>query len=141
MVRAMVEQEGRTVFISSHLLDEVEKICDAAAIVDRGTVVAQGPIAELAGGGERHELVIGVDDAVLATRTVAGSPLVSDVREADGGLRVVLSGELATAAELNAALVGAGVRVARLEPLRQSLEDRFLEVISGLRSPTEGQLS
>src|ERR1700751_331900 len=43
MIRAMVEQERRTVFISSHLLDEVEKVCDAAAIVDRGKVVSQGP--------------------------------------------------------------------------------------------------
>ncbi len=42
MIRAIVEQEGRTVFLSSHLLDEVEKICDAAAIVDRGRIVAQG---------------------------------------------------------------------------------------------------
>ena len=53
MIRAMVEQEGRTVFISSHLLDEVEKTCDAAAIVDRGKIITQGPIAELAGGGAR----------------------------------------------------------------------------------------
>ena len=42
MIRAMVEQEGRTVFVSSHLLDEVEKTCDAAAIVDRGKIVIQG---------------------------------------------------------------------------------------------------
>ncbi len=64
MIRAMVEQEGRTVFISSHLLDEVEKTCDAAAIVDRGKIVTQGAIAELAaGGGARHELILGVDDA------------------------------------------------------------------------------
>ena len=48
MIRAMVEQEGRTVFLSSHLLDEVEKTCDAAAIVDRGKIVTQGAIAELA---------------------------------------------------------------------------------------------
>src|ERR1700682_1931533 len=46
MIRAMVETGGRTVFLSSHLLDEVEKICDVAAIVDRGRVVTQGPIAE-----------------------------------------------------------------------------------------------
>jgi hypothetical protein len=54
MVRVMVEQEGRTVFISSHLLDEVEKICDHAAIVDHGRVVVQGPISELAQGGTRN---------------------------------------------------------------------------------------
>ena len=53
MIRAMVEQEGRTVFISSHLLDEVEKTCDAAAIVDRGKIVTQGAIAESRGRRRR----------------------------------------------------------------------------------------
>src|SRR6202020_829375 len=63
MIRALVEQEDRTVFVSSHLLDEVEKTCDAAAIVDRGKIITQGTIADLAdGGGARHELILGVDD-------------------------------------------------------------------------------
>ena len=53
MIRAMVEQEGRTVFISSHLLDEVEKTCDAAAIVDRGKIITQGAIADLAAAAAR----------------------------------------------------------------------------------------
>src|SRR5918912_1612619 len=48
MIRGFVA-EGRTVLVSSHLLDEVEKICDAVAIVDRGRVVAQGSLAELRG--------------------------------------------------------------------------------------------
>ncbi len=39
--------EGRTVFLSSHLLDEVEKTCDAVAVIDRGRVIAQGPIGDL----------------------------------------------------------------------------------------------
>ena len=42
--------EGRTVMLSSHLLDEVERTCDAVAIVDHGTVIRQGPIAELLRG-------------------------------------------------------------------------------------------
>jgi ABC-2 type transport system ATP-binding protein len=140
MIRAMVDQEGRTVFLSSHLLDEVEKICDAAAIVDRGKVVAQGPISELAGGHAQRELMIAVDNADLAERTLAGSPLVSELRRADGAVRVVLARDLDTAADVNAILVGAGVRVSRLEPVRHSLEQRFLDVISGLRSPTDDQL-
>ena len=45
LVRELVEDEGRTVFLSSHLLDEVEKICDAAAIIDRGRLIAAGTIA------------------------------------------------------------------------------------------------
>ena len=51
-MRSLVD-EGRTVWLSSHLLDEVEKTCDVAAIVDGGRVVAQGTIAELTGGGGR----------------------------------------------------------------------------------------
>jgi ABC-2 type transport system ATP-binding protein len=133
MIRAMVEQEGRTVFISSHLLDEVEKTCDAAAIVDRGKVIVQGSIAELAqGGGVRNELILGVDDVELALTTLGASELVRDARRADEGLRVELVGDPRTVAEINATLVRAGVGVTRLEPVRHSLEQRFLEVTSRL---------
>jgi ABC-2 type transport system ATP-binding protein len=138
MIRAMVEHEGRTVFISSHLLDEVEKTCDAAAIVDRGKVVTQGAMAELAGGGEaRHELIIGVDDPDRALGAIGMSELVRDAHRSDEGLRVVLAGGPETAAQLNATLVGAGVAVMRLEPVRQSLEARFLEITARLDSPTD----
>jgi ABC-2 type transport system ATP-binding protein len=132
MVRGMVEQEGRTVFLSSHLLDEVEKICDYAAIVDRGTVVAQGPIGELTGAASRHELDVDVDDPELALNTLAGSDLVREARRCDEGVRVALAGAPQSAAQLNAMLVHAGVGVTRLEPIRQSLEQRFLEITSRL---------
>jgi ABC-2 type transport system ATP-binding protein len=137
MIRSMVEQEGRTVFISSHLLDEVEKICDAAAIVDRGKVVIQGPISELAEGGARHELIVGVDDPERALLLLDG---LEDVRKAhrfEGGLRVVLAGGPQTAAEVNARLVSAGLAVTRLEPVRHSLEQRFLEITSRLDARPE----
>src|SRR5262249_40156450 len=70
MIRTMVEDENRTVFVSSHLLDEVEKTCDVAAIIDGGRVIAQGSIEELV-ADEGGELVIECDDpdaglAVLA---------------------------------------------------------------------------
>jgi ABC-2 type transport system ATP-binding protein len=133
MIRAMVEQEGRTVFISSHLLDEVEKTCDAAAIVDRGKIVTQGAIAELAaGGGARHELILGVDDADRALGVLDASGLVDDARPSDEGIRVVLAGDPRTAAQVNAALVQAGVGVTRLEPVRHSLEQRFLQITQRL---------
>jgi len=133
MIRGMVEQEGRTVFISSHLLDEVEKTCDAAAIVDRGKIVTQGAISELAEGGEsRHELILGVDDMQLALSTLGASELVLEARPSDEGVRVVLAGGPETAAELNSMLVRAGVGVVRLEPVRHSLEQRFLAVTSRL---------
>ena len=143
MIRAMVEQEGRTVFISSHLLDEVEKTCDAAAIVDRGKVIVQGSIAELAqGGGVRNELILGVDDVELALATLGrASELVRDARRADDGLRVELVGDPRTVAEINATLVRAGVGVTRLEPVRHSLEQRFLEVTSRLDTEPANEAS
>ncbi len=141
MIREMVEQEGRTVFLSSHLLDEVEKTCDAAAIVDRGKVVTQGPIAELAQGGEggaRHELIVGVDDVDQALTTLEGSELVREAVRSDEGLRVVLSGAPESAALVNARLVGAGLAVMRLEPVRHSLEQRFLEITARLDEKPAG---
>jgi ABC-2 type transport system ATP-binding protein len=138
MVRTLVEQEGRTVFISSHLLDEVEKICDAAAIVDRGKVITQGPIAELAGGGARHELIVGVDEPERALALLESVAEVREARRSDEGLRVVLDDGPEGAAVVNACLVRAGVAVTRLEPVRHSLEQRFLEVTSRLDAEPQG---
>jgi ABC-type multidrug transport system ATPase subunit len=141
MIRTMVEHENRTVFLSSHLLDEVEKICDAAAIVDRGKIIAQGPIAELASGGvTRNELIVGVDDIELALSTLRGSELVREVHRSDEGLRLELAGDPQTASEVNASLVRAGVGVMRLEPVRHSLEQRFLEVTARLDAPAREQV-
>jgi ABC-2 type transport system ATP-binding protein len=132
MMRALVEEEGRTVFVSSHLLSEVERTCDHAAIVDLGKVIAQGPIAELAGGADHHELIVGVDDPARAQQLLADHRFVTEARRSDEGLRVILSGGPDSAAAVNAALVEAGLAVYRLEPVRQSLEQRFLEITSKL---------
>jgi ABC-2 type transport system ATP-binding protein len=130
MIRALVEQEGRTVFISSHLLDEVEKTCDLAAIIDRGRVIAEGPIHELVAGGA-GELIIECDDAERALTLLAGEPSVRELRREPGALRMKLLAP-EQAGEINAQLVKAGVVVTRLEPVRQSLEERFLEMTTRL---------
>jgi ABC-2 type transport system ATP-binding protein len=137
MIRAMVEQEGRTVFLSSHLLDEVEKICDAAAIVDRGKVVTQGPISELAVGGAGNELIVGIDDPVRALSVLGGLAEVREAHRSDEGVRVLLAGGAETAAVVNAQLVAAGLAVSRLEPVKHSLEQRFLEITSRLDAPPQ----
>ena len=141
MIRTMVEQEGRTVFVSSHLLDEVERTCDAAAIVDRGRVITQGPVSELAGGGAPSELVLELDDPDRGLSLLDADEQVVAVRRSDEGLRVVLAARdgdyRAAAARLNAALVTAGIGVMRLEPVRHSLEQRFLEITTRLESADE----
>jgi ABC-2 type transport system ATP-binding protein len=131
MIRALVG-EGRTVFLSSHLLDEVEKTCDAAAIIDGGRIVTSGPIAELA-RGTRVELIIDCDAPDRALELLAGAPQVLEAERTDAGLRLTLRA-VADGAELNRRLVEAGIAVSRLEPVRSTLEERFLEVTSRLQS-------
>jgi ABC-2 type transport system ATP-binding protein len=126
LIRAFVD-EGRTVFLSSHLLDEVEKTCDQVAIVDEGRVIVQGPVGEIAARGEPTVLVE-VDDVAAARRLLEGREVEE---EGAGGLRVKLTGGL-TAPELNRLLVEAGLAVSRLEPARATLEETFLEITSRL---------
>jgi ABC-2 type transport system ATP-binding protein len=122
--------EGRTVFLSSHLLDEVEKTCHAAAVIDRGRLIAQGPIEDLLTGAKR-QVEIGCDDPRLAVALLDGDASVAAAHETAEGVRVTLAGQDGVAA-INARLVGAGIAVFRIEPVRESLEQRFLEITSRL---------
>jgi ABC-2 type transport system ATP-binding protein len=126
MIRGFVE-EGRTVVLSSHLLDEVEKTCDAIAIVDQGKVVVQGSIDELT--GEAITVLVGTSDDARAQSLLEGY----EVARAPEGLRVRIDDD-ATAAAVNRKLVEAGIDVHRLEPERVSLERRFLEITSRLET-------
>ena len=120
--------EGRTVFLSSHLLDEVEKTCHAAAVIDRGRIIAQGPISELV-RDEHNEIDIGCDDRHAALDLLDGHPAVAAAYPTPDGIRVTLAGTDGAAA-VNARLVTGGVVISRLEPVRESLEQRFLEMTS-----------
>src|SRR6266542_4102814 len=92
MIRGFVA-EGRTVLLSSHLLDEVEKICEAVAIVDRGRVVVQGSIEQLKAGGERTVL-IGTPDELRAQAALADHAAVGSVERNGAGIRVTLKPDL-----------------------------------------------
>jgi ABC-2 type transport system ATP-binding protein len=89
LVRSLVD-EGRTVVLSSHLLDEVEKICDHVAIVDRGRIVAQGSLAELSAGND-SAIVIGCSDPAGARRAIDLNGQLAGIEEIAGGLRVRLT--------------------------------------------------
>jgi ABC-2 type transport system ATP-binding protein len=131
MIRGFVA-EGRTVLLSSHLLDEVEKICDSVAIVDRGRVVAQGPIAELAGGSTQTILIETSDDE-HALEIFSAHRAVTSVKREPNGLRVSLRPEIGDAADdLSRRVVLGGLAIRRFEPARVSLEQRFLEITSRL---------
>jgi ABC-2 type transport system ATP-binding protein len=130
-VRSFVE-EGRTIVLSSHLLDEVEKTCDHVAIVDRGRVVVQGSIAELRDGGDPTVLVE-TRDPVATVGLLSTHPAVTRAT-ADGMAVHAVVADLAAVPELNRLLVGAGQDVLRLEPAQASLEDRFLDITTRLEN-------
>jgi len=136
LLRSFVD-EGRTVVLSSHLLDEVERTCDAVAIVDRGRVVVQGPIGSITAGAAR-KIEIGCSDPPSARRLVATDPalaraVVGDVTDGRFSFELPsgVEGEAFTG-DINRRLVTAGIAVHHLELSRPSLEDRFLEITSTL---------
>jgi ABC-2 type transport system ATP-binding protein len=132
MIRGLVD-EGRTVMLSSHLLDEVERTCDAVAIVDHGQVIRQGPIGELT-GGVGVVLDVQCADPPAAARALAQAAVASRATVTDDGLNVTLAEGPAReqTAEIVRQLVGAGISVYSLRPTHARLEDWFLSVTSRL---------
>ena len=130
--------EGRTVVLSSHLLDEVERTCDAVAIVDRGSIIAQGPISELLAGAERA-LQVECSEPRWARSLLAGTALGARIEAVPSalGLDITLpAGEgRDLIAEINRVLVEGGISVYRLEPVQTSLESWFLQVTTRLEDP------
>jgi ABC-2 type transport system ATP-binding protein len=128
--------EGRTVFLSSHLLDEVQKTCDRVAIIDRGDILMQGLVEDIARAG-RPAVRIRCTPAEAASHLLTAHPSAGRVRTADGALVVELRTERggdtdAAVADMNRILVEAGVSVYTIEAERVSLEERFLEITSRL---------
>jgi ABC-2 type transport system ATP-binding protein len=132
MIRGLVD-EGRTVVLSSHLLDEVERTCDAVAIVDHGRVIRQGPIHELTtvSGGS---LEVQCSDPAAAARALAQTRFEAGTAAGADGLTVTLADGTAReqTAEVNRRLVEAGIAVYGLHQAHASLEDWFLSVTSRL---------
>jgi ABC-2 type transport system ATP-binding protein len=116
----------RTVLLSSHLLGEVEQICDRVGVIQKGKLVAQGTVSELRG----HEgLLVRAEPVKYAHEIAKRLAGVEEVKETDGMLR--LTTNPGRAAEINAKLVSAGLRVSEIRPSEQSLEEVFLELTGG----------
>jgi ABC-2 type transport system ATP-binding protein len=135
LVRSFVE-EGRTVVLSSHLLDEVERICDAVAVVDQGRVVASGLIEEVVGAGGLS-VTIECDDPARARQLLLVHGLAQQVSVAPGALTARLgpqspAGPHGPAGEINRMLIEQGITVYRIAVDRGSLEQRFLDITSTL---------
>jgi ABC-2 type transport system ATP-binding protein len=132
MLRGLTD-EGRTVMLSSHLLDEVERTCDAVAIVDQGKVIRQGPIEELTGGAD-VAVEVQCSDPPAAARALGQPAIASRVTVTEDGLTVTLAAGPAReqTAEITRRLVEAGISVYGLRQTHTTLEDWFLSVTSRL---------
>ncbi|HXP33027.1 MAG TPA: ABC transporter ATP-binding protein [Acidimicrobiales bacterium] len=128
--------EGRTVVLSSHLLDEVERTCDAVAIVDRGKVIRQGPIAQLLAGSS-FEVQVECSEPDRARRLLDAATFGAHVQVGPDGLAITLPGGTGrdVIGEVNRVLVEGGISVYRLQHVQASLESWFLEVTSRLGAP------
>jgi ABC-2 type transport system ATP-binding protein len=136
MIRSLVD-EGRTVVLSSHLLDEVQRTCDAVAIVDRGNIIKQGPISELL-AGTSSILQVDCSEPDRSRSLIAATNLAATIDVHVGGLVVTLPAGTGrdAFAEVARVLVTSGVDVYRLQPVQESLESWFLQVTSRLGDPT-----
>ncbi|KUN26503.1 ABC-2 type transport system ATP-binding protein [Streptomyces sp. TLI_55] len=122
-IRSLVRElasDGTTVFLSSHLLDEIEQVCTHAAVMAQGRLITQGPVTDLAAKGR---LVVTTPDTGEAARVLKEQGAADVVITEDRVTTEPPEGELA---DINAALVEAGVRVRGFAVERASLEEAFV---------------
>jgi ABC-2 type transport system ATP-binding protein len=115
---------GKTIFVSSHLLGEVEQMCDHVAILKEGRLLMQGEVSALVGQGTALELQ--VTDVERAQEVLAGLEFVKNVTRDGARLVVETSGD--HAADVSRALAERGVYLSELRSRQSSLEDVFLEM-------------
>jgi ABC-2 type transport system ATP-binding protein len=125
LLRKLAAEDGLAVFVSSHLLAEVELTCDRVAIIHKGRVLRTGSVRELI--SSRHVMELRVDDTSKAVELLAGSGVESSV---DHDLVSAFIEESAMP-PLLAALTSSGVAVYHARPRVQSLEEMFLEATGG----------
>lgn len=119
-----LKAEGKTIFLSSHILSEAEKICDRAIIIDRGRLVCAGGMQEMLAQGDRVEIVVDrLPEALEQAVTGLGA---SVDREAH---RVRIVADTAQKRVLAERLWAAGCDVLSLTPMKTSLEETFLKLV------------
>jgi len=114
---------GRTVLLSSHLMGEVEQVCDRVGVIRDGSLIAEGTIEELRG---RAGLRVRAHPLTEAADLIGALPAVEAVSALDGLLDITV--DTAQAPVINRALVEAGIAVYELYTQTASLEDVFLEL-------------
>ena len=128
-VRELITSLGdgsRTVLLSSHLLHEVEQVCDSVTIISKGKLIAQGEVSQLIAMAGSEQIRIKTTDNSKALQLLTTLGWVEDISKDEDSL--LITAPIERSAELTAALANAEVYVAEMVPIRKSLEEYFLEV-------------
>lgn len=126
-LRALSREEGTTVFVSSHLLSEMELMCDTVGIIQKGKLIDVRQLRTDEGERSFEETAFEVHDIERAVQ------LLEAVQHRVQGNRVIIRGDRDIIAEVNAGFVRAGVKVYGIQPITTSLEDQFLEMTGSER--------
>ncbi|MFC9974708.1 ATP-binding cassette domain-containing protein [Spirillospora sp. NPDC127200] len=128
-IRRLRDDEGATVFLTTHYLEEADALCDRVLIIDRGVIVASGSPEELKRrvAGDVVTLELG-EGAERARAALEGRPAVREATAAGGTLRLTVDNGDRELMGLVRALDAAGVELASLHLARPTLDDVFLTV-------------
>ena len=123
---------GRTsVFFSTHILSDVERVCDEVAILDKGRLVTQGSVEELKtqyGGSSRYALDVTSETARLRA-TLVTEPWVGRIVDTASGVELTVNDLDLSRRRVPAIVAGLGVGLVRFEPIETSLEDVFVSLV------------
>ncbi|CAN5745519.1 ABC transporter ATP-binding protein [soil metagenome] len=122
LIRSLGQGE-RTVLLSSHLMGEVEQICDRVGVIRHGKLVAEGSVAELRGEGG---LLLRAEPADKAAHVAASIRGIEEVTTTDTTIRITADPEMAP--EIARELVKADIRIKEIRPAQRSLEEAFFEL-------------
>jgi len=140
-VRELIRQlggAGITVFLSSHLLHEVELVCNRAVILNRGRVIVQGPVSELRPASHAVKVLTGNQGQALEIVRAMATP--GGVREDEGYIVVESGSGDEFVPEMVRRLVASGIDVRAVVPaVEQGLEDMFLELTSAVETTPQGE--
>ncbi|TCP56023.1 ABC-2 type transport system ATP-binding protein [Tumebacillus sp. BK434] len=128
-LRMLAKQEGLSVIVSSHLLAEMELMCDRIAVIQNGKLIDVKPVREMVGAAEQTLVRFEVDRPEEAAKTLELVVSEAAITVQADGLELALTRE--QIADVNRHLVQAGVNVYGIRTQNKSLEDRFLEMTGG----------
>jgi len=125
---AAYKAAGRTVLLTTHYMEEAERLCDRVAVVDHGKIIAQGSPAELIAGLRAPHIIEFSTDPPVSDGLLAKIPGIGERRQRDGQWFLAAASLAQAVPALLAALDGAGARLVSLSTHRATLEDVFISL-------------